>query len=38
MDMTLVFIADRFGEEKAQAIAAYAEYRRNRDMNDDPFA
>ncbi len=38
MDMTLDFIADRFSEEKAQAIAAYAEYRWNRNLNDDPFA
>ena len=38
MDMTLDFIADRFSKEKAEEIAVYAEYRWNRDLNDDPFA
>ena len=38
MDMALGFIADRFGEEKANGVAKYAEYVRNADPENDPFA
>lgn len=34
MDMALGFIADRYGEEEAQRIAGFTEYR----PSDDPFA
>lgn len=38
MDMALGFIADRYGEEEAQRIAGFTEYRRIADPSDDPFA
>ena len=38
MDMALGFIADRFGVEKAEAIAKYTEYVRSADPTNDPFA
>ena len=36
--MPLGFIADRYGEEEAQRIAGFTEYRRIADPSDDPFA
>jgi putative intracellular protease/amidase len=38
MDMALALIAKLEGLEKAQRVAAYAEYRWNEDPNDDPFS
>lgn len=38
MDMALGFLADRFGSEKADAVAQYTEYVRNADPVKDPFA
>lgn len=38
MDMTLGFIADHYGLEKAEAIAKRIEYRWHNDSDDDPFA
>ena len=38
MDMALGFIADRYGEEEAQRIAGFTEYRRIADPSDDHFA
>lgn len=38
MDMAVGFIADRYGEEEAQRIAGFTEYRRIADPSDDPFA
>lgn len=38
MDMTLGFVADQFGQEKAEEIASRIEYLWNRDKNNDPFA
>lgn len=37
MDMALGFIADQFGDKKAQDIAQYTEYLRNKDPSHDPF-
>jgi putative intracellular protease/amidase len=37
MDMALALIAKLDGRDKAQQVAAYAEYRWNEDPNDDPF-
>ena len=37
-DMAVGFIADRYGEEEAQRIAGFTEYRRIADPSDDPFA
>ena len=37
-DMALGFIADLFGQERAQATADYAEYTWNSDPTNDPFA
>lgn len=38
MDMALGFLADRFGAEKADAVAQYTEYVRSADPTKDPFA
>ncbi len=38
MDMALGFISDRFGSEKADAVAQYTEYVRSADPTKDPFA
>ncbi len=38
IDTALAFIAEQKGQEKAEAIARYAEYVWNRDMDNDPFA
>jgi putative intracellular protease/amidase len=38
IDMALALIATLSGPDKAQHVAAYAEYRWNDDPNDDPFA
>lgn len=38
MDMTLGFVADRFGSEKAREIAEAVEYVWNADPEHDPFA
>lgn len=38
MDMALGFLSDRFGAEKADAIAQYTEYVRSTDPTKDPFA
>jgi len=38
MDMALALIAALNGDEKAQQVATYAEYRWNSDPDDDPFA
>lgn len=37
-DMALAFIADLFGEERAQTVAAMTEYIWQKDPDDDPFA
>lgn len=37
-DMSLGFIADLFGRERAEETAAYAEYTWNSDPENDPFA
>lgn len=37
-DMTLGFIAERYGKRAAQEVADHAEYRLQSDPNDDPFA
>ncbi len=37
MDMALALIAKLDGSDKAQQVAAYAEYRWTNDPNDDPF-
>lgn len=38
MDMSLGFIAEHFGRERAEDIAVYAEYIWNDDSQNDPFA
>lgn len=38
IDMVYAFIADQYGEDVAQTLADAAEYRRNTDASDDPFA
>ena len=38
MDMALGFVADRFGQEQADALAERIEYVRHADRNEDPFA
>ena len=38
MDMALGFLSDRFGSEKADAVAQYTEYVRSADPTKDPFA
>ena len=38
IDMMYAFIADQYGEDVAQTLADAAEYRRNTDASDDPFA
>lgn len=38
MDMTLGFISDQFGRNRAEEIAALIEYVRNDDSTDDRFA
>jgi hypothetical protein len=35
--MMYAFIADQYGEEKADWIAAASEFTRNKDPTDDPF-
>ncbi|KAL7926997.1 class I glutamine amidotransferase-like protein [Trichoderma austrokoningii] len=37
IDMMYAFIADQYGEEKADWIAAASEFTRNKDPTDDPF-
>ncbi|MDH3641527.1 MAG: DJ-1/PfpI family protein [Gammaproteobacteria bacterium] len=36
-DMALAVIADLFGEERAEQVAAYTEYQSHKDPNADPF-
>lgn len=38
IDMTYAFVSDQYGEDVAQELADRAEYRRNTDPDDDPFA
>jgi transcriptional regulator GlxA family with amidase domain len=38
IDMSLGFIADRFGEERAKEIARKMEYKWENDKENDPFA
>lgn len=38
MDMMYAFIAHHWGEETSKDIADIAEYQRQMDPNDDPFA
>ena len=38
IDMMYAFIANQYGEDTAQRLADAAEYRRNPDADDDPFA
>lgn len=38
MDLMFAFITDQYGEEIAKELADIAEYVRNIDASDDPFA